>query len=93
MAFWVYLLRCSDASYYIGHTDDLERRIGEHHQGGVTVYTRRRRPLTLVFSLEFPTREEALARERQLKGWSRAQKEALINGNWKRLRALARNLY
>ena len=92
MGFHVYILRCSDASYYIGHTDDLERRVGEHEHGGVTVYTRKRRPLKFVFSQEFPTREEALAREQQIKGWSRAKKEALIKGNWERLRRLTRNL-
>ncbi len=93
MSFHLYILRCSDASYYIGHTDDLERRVGEHEHGGVTVYTRKRRPLKFVFSQEFPTREEALARERQIKGWSRAKKEALIKGNWERLQRLTRNLY
>ena len=92
MGFHVYILRCSDASYYIGHTDDLERRVGEHEHGGVTVYTGKRRPLKFVFSQEFPTREEALAREQQIKGWSRAKKEALIKGNWERLRRLTRNL-
>lgn len=92
MGFHVYMLRCSDASYYIGHTDDLERRVAEHEHGDVTVYTRKRRPLKFVFSQEFPTREEALARERQIKGWSRAKKEALIKGNWERLRRLTRNL-
>jgi predicted GIY-YIG superfamily endonuclease len=93
MGFHVYILRCSDTSYYIGHTDDLERRVAEHEYGGVTVYTRKRRPLKLVFLQEFPTREEALAREQQIKGWSRAKKEALIKGNWERLRRLTRNLY
>jgi len=92
MAFWMYVLRCSDASYYIGHTDDLEKRIAEHHWGRVSPYTRKRRPVYVVFVEEFPTREEALVRERQVKGWSRAKKEALIKGNWNRLRELARHL-
>ena len=93
MSFHTYILRCADGSYYVGHTDDIERRIAEHKQGMITVYTRKRRPVRLVFAEEFPTRYEALSAERQIKGWSRAKKEALINGNWRRLKALARNLY
>jgi predicted GIY-YIG superfamily endonuclease len=92
MSFHVYILLCADASYYIGHTDDLETRIADHTCGGISVYTRKRRPVTLAFSESFATREEALARERQLKGWSRAKKEALIKGNWTRLKELARHL-
>jgi predicted GIY-YIG superfamily endonuclease len=91
--FCLYILRCCDASYYVGHTDELEKRVSDHQRGGISVYTRKRRPLELVFSESFATREEALARERQVKGWSRAKKEALINGNWERLGRLARNLY
>jgi predicted GIY-YIG superfamily endonuclease len=91
--FWMYILRCCDASYYLGHTDDLEKRVIDHKAGGISVYTRKRRPVQLVLSESFSTREEALARERQVKGWSRARKEALINGNWERLSRLARNLY
>lgn len=93
MPFYVYMLRCADGSYYVGQTDNLEERLAEHHRGGVTVYTRKRRPLVLVFTAEFYTREEAIERERQIKGWSRAKKEALIAGNWDRLQRLARNLY
>jgi predicted GIY-YIG superfamily endonuclease len=92
MAFHAYILRCSDGSYYVGHTEDLEKRLSEHKNGGVSVYTRKRRPVTLVFSDYFGTREEALEAERKIKGWSRAKKEALIKGNWGRLQRLARNL-
>ena len=92
MSFCVYILRCADGSYYVGHTDDLEKRVAEHERGSITVYTRKRRPLLLVLSAEFYTREEAKERERHIKGWSRAKKEALINGNWERLQRLARNL-
>jgi len=91
MTFWLYILRCADGSYYIGHTEDLEKRFAQHNLGAVSSYTRKRRPLTLVFSEQFSRREEALARERQIKGWSRAKKEALIKGNWTRLRELARH--
>jgi predicted GIY-YIG superfamily endonuclease len=82
MPFYVYIVRCSDASYYTGHSDDLEKRISDHNIGGLSAYVRKRRPAKLVFAEEFYTREEALARERQLQGWSRAKKEALIAGNW-----------
>lgn len=89
MSFHVYILRCVDRSYYVGHTDNLERRIAEHDSGEVPGYTTNRRPLRLVYAEAFGTREEALAAERQIKGWSRAKKEALIMGNWNRVSALA----
>jgi len=92
MSFFVYILRCADGSYYIGHTDNIDKRVWEHQTGFVTSYTRKRRPLELVYTEQLPTREEAKARERQLKGWSRAKKEALIKGNWTRLQELARKL-
>jgi predicted GIY-YIG superfamily endonuclease len=92
MSFWMYILRCSDASYYAGHTDDLEKREAEHQYGGVSAYTRKRRSVALVFAEQFPTREEALTREIQVKGWSRAKKEALMKGNWSRLQQLSRHL-
>jgi predicted GIY-YIG superfamily endonuclease len=83
------MLRCSDGSYYIGHTDNLKQRIGQHQSGALPGYTHSRRPVELVFSQEFSTREEALASERQIKGWTRAKKEALINGDWKQIQRLA----
>ncbi len=89
MAFHVYILRCSDRTYYTGHTDRLEARLFAHGQGEIQGYTQRRRPVCLVFSEEMPTRQDAIARERQIKGWSRAKKEALINRDWKRLITLA----
>ena len=89
MAFYVYILRCVDGSYYVGHTDDLETRIAAHQQGDIDGYTRTRGPVRLVFSEQVPSRLEALERERQVKGWSRAKKEALIKGNWTRLSRLA----
>ena len=79
---FVYILRCADNTLYIGHTDDLETRISHHHYGTYGGYTARRRPLTLSFCEEFSTREDALTRERQLKGWSRAKKEALARRDW-----------
>jgi len=82
MGFWTYILRCADGCYYTGHTDDLEVRLAAHQDGTYGGYTRRRRPVVLVFWEEFPTRDEAFTAERQIKGWSRAKKEALIAGDW-----------
>jgi LAO/AO transport system kinase len=80
--FFVYMLHCADGSYYVGHTDDLERRVAQHQVGEIPGYTHERRPLTLVWSQETGTREEALTAERRIKGWARAKKEALIAGDW-----------
>ncbi len=91
MSFYVYMLRCVDYSYYIGHTDNLDHRMAQHEAGEIPGHTQGRRPLRLVFTQEFPTREEAIAAERKLKGWSRAKKEALILENWERVKLLARN--
>jgi len=89
MAFWTYMLKCADDSFYIGHTDHLEQRMAAHGTGALRCYTSNRRPVSLVWSQEFATREEALAAERQLKGWSRKKKEALVHGDWQEIRRLA----
>jgi len=92
MAFFVYILHCSDGSYYTGHTDNLERRIHEHQMGAISsCYTYKRRPLRLVFSQDFPTREEALTAEQQIKGWSRKKKEAMMRGDWVEVSRLAKS--
>jgi predicted GIY-YIG superfamily endonuclease len=94
VTFWVYILKCSDGSYYTGHTDNLDRRIAQHLNGEIsTCYTFNRRPLELVFSQEFPTREEALDSEQQIKGWSRKKKEAMIRGDWVEVSRLARSSF
>src|SRR5690606_13083461 len=80
--FWAYILRCADGSYYTGHTEDLENRVAEHQHGRFPGYTHDRRPVELVWSQDFATREEALSAELRIKPWSRAKKEALISGNW-----------
>ena len=90
MDFWVYILRCADGFYYTGHTDNLEKRIAEHQAGAVPGYTFSRRPVTLVYRETFATREEALASERQIKGWSRRKKEAMIRGDWAEVTRLAK---
>ena len=91
MSFWTYILRCSDGSFYTGHTDNLEKRFSLHVSGEVAGYTSTRLPVALVWSVEFPTRYEALSAEIQIKRWSRAKKIALIEGDWERLSLLARN--
>ena len=80
MAYDVYMLRCSDGSYYVGHTNDLEHRLAAHERGATEGYTLSRTPVELVFSDQFSTRLEAFHREGQIQGWSRARKEALIKG-------------
>jgi predicted GIY-YIG superfamily endonuclease len=90
VSFFSYLLRCADGSYYAGHTDNLELRIGQHQAGECDGYTAKRLPLTLAWSQEFATREEALAAERQIKGWGRAKKEALMAGDFALLSTLAK---
>lgn len=87
--FFVYLLRCSDSSYYCGHTDNLELRM-QQHQAADTGYTATCKPVELMWQGEFETREGAIAFEQQIKGWSRAKKEALIAGNWDKIQALAK---
>jgi LAO/AO transport system kinase len=89
VAFWVYLLRCGDGSYYAGHTDDLSTRMAQHETGTLGGYTATRKPVRLVWSQEVATRDEALAAELQIKGWSRAKKEALIAGDWDQIQRLA----
>ena len=91
VAFHAYLLRCADGRYYAGHTDALEQRLAQHEAGVGSDYTARRRPVALVWSESFATRDEAFAVERRVKGWSRAKKEALIARDWDALSRLARN--
>ena len=86
--FYVYILRCADGSYYVGHTDDIVLRLQQHENGEVG-YTSLRKPVELMWQGEFETREGALAFELQIKGWSRAKKEALMAGDWERVQELA----
>jgi predicted GIY-YIG superfamily endonuclease len=90
MAFWAYILRCADGKIYTGHTDNLDRRIGEHQTGGHCDFTSRRLPVECVWSEAFPSRIEALEAERIVSGWSRGKKEALIAGDWSMISFLAR---
>ena len=91
MSFYVYILKCADGSYYMGHTDNMELRLAQHHKGEISGYTTSRMPLALVHVETFPTRDEAFRAERQIKGWSRRKKEALVDKDWERLKALSKN--
>ncbi len=90
MHFWAYMLQCRGGYLYVGHTDDLARRIAQHEHGEIAGFTSDHRPITLVWSQEFSTRDEAKASEKQIKGWSRAKKLALIREDWERISQLAR---
>jgi predicted GIY-YIG superfamily endonuclease len=80
---YVYVLRCSDGSYYVGSARlGLEQRIAEHNSGIFGGYTSKRRPVELVWHQAFERITDAIAAERQIKGWSRAKKEALIHGDF-----------
>lgn len=91
MTFFTYILRCSDGTYYVGHTDDLDSRMIQHDRGQGSAYTARRRPVVLVWQTESVSRDEAFWLERKLKGWSRAKKEALMRGDWDALPELSRS--
>jgi len=87
---WIYILRCCDDSYYCGSTSNLEQRIKEHIFHKYSGYTSARLPIELVFSQEFSDINDALIAERQIKGWSRKKKRALINGDFDLLHKLAK---
>ncbi len=85
---WVYIRRCSDGSLYIGQTSDLATRERLHNEGRGGSYTSRRRPVVLVYSEPHGSQRAAVDRERQLKRWTRAKKEALIDGDFATLKRL-----
>ena len=89
--YYVYILICADNSYYVGITNDFERRIIEHNNGSSRKsYTYSRRPVKLLYQDYFTEIHEAIAFEKQIKGWSRAKKEALIKGDWDEIVRLAK---
>ena len=90
---WMYILECSDGSYYVGSTKDLEFRLSEHQEGTGARYTSRRLPVKLVYSEEYERVVDAYAREKQIQNWSRAKREALINGNTEMLPKLAKIIF
>ncbi len=87
---FVYMLRCADGKYYVGSTRaSLDQRVAEHNAGTFGGFTSSRRPVELVHHQEFERITDAIVAERQLKGWSRAKKEALIDGDFDAIRRLA----
>jgi putative endonuclease len=76
----VYILRCADGSFYVGSTTDLARRIIQHEAGKGSAYTRRRLPVTVVWSEEFARIEDAFQWEKRIQGWSHAKRQAFIDG-------------
>jgi putative endonuclease len=91
MGGYLYILRCSDDSYYVGSTrTSLELRVAQHNDGTFTGYTSTRRPVLLMFHQEFDRLTDLIAAERQVKRWTRAKKAALIRGDYEMLRLLAR---
>ena len=89
MAF-TYIIQCSDGSYYVGSTHDLDKRMKQHQSGQGCLYTKNHRPVKLVYKEEYETYQQAFERERQIHGWSRAKKEALIKGDIDKLKRLSK---
>ena len=87
---WMYILECSDGSYYVGSTKDLEFRLSEHQAGKGAKYTSRRLPVKLIDSEDFERVVDAYIREKQVQNWSRAKREALIRENLDSLPKLAK---
>lgn len=86
---YVYILRCADGHYYVGSTTNLEARFAAHQAGEGGDYTARRLPVAVVYSEEFETLHDAFLVEREVKGWSRAKKEALIRRDYAALPELS----
>lgn len=92
--YYVYILKCKDESYYTGFTSNLEERINQHNEGKhLDSYTYKRRPVDLVFYCEFTNVEMAIETEKQLKKWSRAKKEVIINNEFEKLPNLAKKKF
>jgi putative endonuclease len=89
---YVYILRCADGSYYVGSAtgQDLAPRIDQHNAGSYPGYTFSRRPVVLAWSEYFDRITDGIAVERQIKGWSRAKKEALMRSDWTSISELSR---
>ena len=90
----VYILQCADQSYYVGVTNDISTRVHQHNEGeNKKAYTFSRRPVKLVFQEHFQDINQAIAFEKQVKGWRRAKKEALIKKEWDKLPELSKAYY
>ena len=89
--YFEYILKCADGSYYTGVTSNLEQRINQHNSGLIKGYTSSRLPVRLVYSNRFTNTTDAITAEKQIKGWSRAKKQALIYGDFDKLVQLAKS--
>jgi putative endonuclease len=88
--YFVYVVQCSDKSYYTGITNNLERRLYEHNEGiNKSAYTYRKRPVVLKYCETFQSPLDAIAFEKKIKNWSRKKKEALFKNDWERIRKLS----
>ncbi len=90
MKAYMYILKCANGSYYTGSTTDLEMRVEEHRNGLGANFTRKHLPVELVYAEEFSRIEDAFCREKQIQGWTRKKKEALIAGNFDKLKEFAK---
>lgn len=91
MPCYVYILLGTDNSFYVGHTEDMEKRLQYHNQGKGALYTANRLPVKLAYHEDAPTKSQAIAREKQLKRWTRAKKQALVDGDVKNLKSHSRS--
>jgi len=89
MTWFVYIVKCSNGSYYTGHTQNLVKRLDHHLAGTGAQHTRQFQPSEIVFHESFQTEADSINREKQIKGWSRAKKEALIRHDLSRLKHLS----
>jgi putative endonuclease len=90
---WMYILECADGSYYVGSTRNLEQRIFQHQQGLGAKYTSNRLPVKLVYGEEYDRIDDAYGKEKQVQGWRRVKREALINGAPELLPVLAKKVF
>ncbi len=92
--YFVYILKCNDDSFYIDQTTDVEQSLREHRsRTNMRCYTATRLPVGLVYLKEFASKDEASKFETQLKGWSRAKKQALIDGDFEELKRLSKRKF
>ena len=82
---WMYILECCDGSFYTGSTNNIAIRLAQHNSGEGANYTKRRLPVNLIYTEEYPRVDQAFYREKQVQGWSRKKKEALIHGEYEKL--------
>jgi len=91
--FFLYILLCKDQKYYIGHTDNIDKRLAEHQSGECGGWTSLRLPVTLIFLQNFQTRDEAFVAERKIKKWSHIKKTALIQSDWNQLKRYSKKQF